>query len=513
MNRLGNRNRLETLLVLVSLVFTNFFNAGLMNAVQSQTRADNWYFGDHTGIHFVGDTVLPLLDSDALIDEGVVSMSEENGDLYFYSGTWKVGSVLRTSIWNKNHEVMSNGEDLLFNTSASQGIAAVLNPSNPREHYIFTLDRPFGGQVTTLYYSILDHDLDNGLGDIKNNQKNVFVKEGLAEKLIVAKKSDSSGYWVITHQNPGTEIYVFSLDSNGLDTVPQVFNGTLAASFTTGGAGFSKLSSDVTKLAMCQRVQTGNVEIFDFDISDGTVSNPIVIKVPANIGWSWPYGIEFSPNSQLLYVIDNSIFPDFGSLFQWDISSHDSTIIANTIVTIHDSVVFTGGLQLGPDLMIYATGHEGLHRIESPDVSGLGCNLNVDFMDLNTATGWVLPYFPTFQLVVNDTTDTTTTDTTIVDTTDSTISVQEIYNSQPYVPYLDVFPNPTGSVTWINMKVEGLVRIDLRDLAGRKIRTVYEGPSSNGDVIESDLSDLAPGVYVYTLSTKSGHSNHKVVRR
>lgn len=273
----------------------------------------------------------------------------------------------------------------------------------------------------------------------------------------------------------------------------------------TGGAGFSKLSSDGAKLAMCQRVQTGNVEIFDFDISDGTVSNPIVIKVPANIGWSWPYGIEFSPNSQLLYVIDNSIFPDFGSLFQWDISSHDSSIIANTIVTIHDSVVFTGGLQLGPDFMIYATGYEGLHRIESPDVSGLGCNLNVDFMDLNTETGWVLPYFPTFQLVVND--------TTVVDTTDSTIAVQEIYNSQPYVPYLDVFPNPTGSVNWIKMKVDGQVRIDLMDLAGRRIRTIYEGLSSNGDVIESDLSNLAPGVYVYTVSTESGHYNQKVVKR
>ena len=63
------------------------------------------------------------------------------------------------------------------------------------------------------------------------------------------------------------------------------------------------------------------------------------------------------------------------------------------------------------------------------------------------------------------------------------------------------------------MKVEGQVRIDLMDLAGRRIRTVYEGLSSNSDVIESDLSDLAPGVYVYSLSTESGQYNHKVVKR
>lgn len=106
-----------------------------------------------------------------------------------------------------------------------------------------------------------------------------------------------------------------------------------------------------------------------------------------------------------------------------------------------------------------------------------------------------------------------TTGNTTVDTTDSTISIQEMYNSQPYVPYLDVFPNPTGSVNWIKMRVEVQLRIDLVDLAGRRIRMVYEGLSSKGDVIESDLSGLAPGVYVYSLSTKSGHYNHKVVKR
>ena len=41
----------------------------------------------------------------------------------------------------------------------------------------------------------------------------------------------------------------------------------------------------------------------------------------------------------------------------------------------------------------------------------------------------------------------------------------------------------------------------------------YSVPSSNSDVIESDLSDLAPGVYVYSLSTESGQYNHKVVKR
>jgi hypothetical protein len=493
-----------------SVALTILILGVLINDLQSQTRADNWYFGNLAGIQFTGDTLVALQDGQATSQECTITMSEENGDLYFYSGMWLGAQSNETQLWNKNHEVMPNGEDLWADPSSSQGLVALLNPSNPREHYIFTLDEggPLGEQIAKLYYSILDHDLDDGLGDIKENKKNVFVKGGLSQKLAVTKKSDDSGYWIVTHQSPGTEIYVFSLDSNGLDTTPQVFNGILQNDSPFGGAGFTKFSSDGLKLAMCQRVQTGNAEIFNFDPSDGEVSNPVVIKVPANIGASWPYGIEFSPNSELLYVIYNSALLYPGELYQWDVSNHDSTIIANSIVTIHDSVPFHGGMQLGPDSMIYLTGYEVLHRIESPDVAGLGCNLVVDFMELNTDVGPALPYFPLFQLVVNDTTDTTT-----VDTTDSTISVQEIYNSQPYVPYLDVFPNPTGSVTWINMKVEGQVRIDLMDLAGRRIRTVYEGLSGNGNVIESDLSDLSPGVYVYSLSTKSGHYNHKVVKR
>ena len=496
--------------MLKRLVFITLFISCSATSAFSQTPADNWYFGEYVGIRFENDTVIQLANSEALSDNCVVTMSEDSGELYFYSGTWTGGGGGELALWNKEHEVMPNGTNILAQSASTQGIGVCPNPANPIEHYIFTLHRPPTEYVVSLYYSVLDHDEDGGLGDIDPNQKNVFVIDSLAEKMAIVQKTSEDGYWIIVHQLPGNELYVYELDSNGLNPSPQVFYGALSESYQ-GRVGYMKASPDGQKLAICMRVDGGYVEIFDFDQSTGSISNPIAIRFnQMGGGGGGPYALEFSPNSQLLYACDASTFSHQSILYQWNVSVHDSASIANSIDTISDTSYLAGGMQIGPDSMLYLSNEFGLSRIENPNIDGIGCNLVNEFIDLNGRTGACLPYFPTYSLnrYVPDTTDTTTTDTT-----DSTISVQEIYNSQPYVPYLDVFPNPTGSISWINMKVEGQVRIDLMDLAGRRIRTVYEGLSSNSDVIESDLSDLAPGVYVYSLSTESGQYNHKVVKR
>ncbi|HAW21389.1 MAG TPA: hypothetical protein DCX14_14500, partial [Flavobacteriales bacterium] len=77
--------------MLKRLVFITLFISCSATSAFSQTPADNWYFGEYVGIRFENDTVIQLANSEALSDNCVVTMSEDSGELYFYSGTWTGG--------------------------------------------------------------------------------------------------------------------------------------------------------------------------------------------------------------------------------------------------------------------------------------------------------------------------------------------------------------------------------------------------------------------------------------
>lgn len=66
------------------------------------------------------------------------------------------------------------------------------------------------------------------------------------------------------------------------------------------------------------------------------------------------------------------------------------------------------------------------------------------------------------------------------------------------------FPNPATTKTTFSFYLNGEqeASLILYDTMGRKIKTVWEGISEMGEhTIEQDLSELAPGSYIYTLQT------------
>ena len=73
---------------------------------QSQHEADNWYFGDSAAVSFAGSSPVALTNSNMSIQEGVTSVSDQNGQLLFYCDGM--------SVWNRQHQVMPNGMDLLI---------------------------------------------------------------------------------------------------------------------------------------------------------------------------------------------------------------------------------------------------------------------------------------------------------------------------------------------------------------------------------------------------------------
>jgi len=129
--------------------------------------------------------------------------------------------------------------------------------------------------------------------------------------------------------------------------------------------GYMKISPDGTKLAMAHAADKG--ELFDFDNATGSVSNGRVIYENSH-----SYGVEFSPNSTVLYV-SNMFF----GITQYDLTTNP---IAST--TIYNGIA--DALQLGPNGKIYIAVRDDdkLEVINKPNIIGLGCDLQVNAVSL-----------------------------------------------------------------------------------------------------------------------------------
>lgn len=92
----------------------------------SQHETDNWYFGENAAISFANGAPVALTNSNMSIQEGVTNVSDQNGQLLFYSDGMLV--------WNRQHQIMPNGMDLhggiphfIFGTAYSNHNEAYLN--------------------------------------------------------------------------------------------------------------------------------------------------------------------------------------------------------------------------------------------------------------------------------------------------------------------------------------------------------------------------------------------------
>lgn len=383
------------------IFFIFFLNLSIC-FIQAQEEASNWYFGENAGIHFNPDgTVTSVSNGQLNTREGCASISDNNGDLLFYTD----GSV----VYNKNHTMMTNGSGLLGDASSTQSAIVVPKPFDPDIYYIFTVGsnlNPFG-----LHYSVVDMTQNGGLGSI--TQKNVSLLGSSSEKVsAVLKDCDSQEVWVITlandmgFQGNWNMYYAYLVTASGVDPTPVTSSQPLGIN---DSRGYLKFSPDGTKLASASMDE--GLYLFDFDTQTGLVTNPLFL--PINQPNSQPYGIEFSPNNNLLYATaSNDFFSQDNSdqnpvnhqsvLVQFDLTAAD--IVASQVL-IDSRQLYRGGLQLGPNGKIYRAlsatydiGISSLGVINNPNIVGTGCNYQHNAVGLapNRSTQGLPPFIQSF---------------------------------------------------------------------------------------------------------------------
>ncbi|MBL0020734.1 MAG: T9SS type A sorting domain-containing protein [Bacteroidetes bacterium] len=339
--------------------------------------ANRWYFGHRGGIDFSTGQPVAVYDGNPTMNaaEAICSISDAQGNLQFYCDG--------QNVYNKLHQVMVNGTNMMGGYSCTQGAMAIPKPGSTTIYYLFT-QAHFGGSQNDgdgLYVSEIDMTLDNGNGAV--TIKTDTLQRIATEKLTAVNHCNGRDVWVINHEYGTDAFNAFLVTPNGIQpAVVSNIGWVHAGGFNnTTSLGAMKASPDGKKLAVAiYHPSYAKLELFDFNNATGVVSNPYTIVSP---NLPEPYSVEFSPDGSRLYVdIDGDRQQVPASLWQLDMTAGSYAAIEASLTKVSGNYVSFGGLQLAPDGKIYMGRYETaineyyLARIENPNALGLACNFN-----------------------------------------------------------------------------------------------------------------------------------------
>jgi len=313
-------------------------------ALSQDREAAIWHFGQKAGLDFNSITPESLNLGSVFTDEGSAAISDEEGNLQFYTDG--------VSVYKNTHERMS-GEDLLGGNSSTQSAIIVPKPGDSDRYYVFTVSEiRYGNQVYSegdgLNYYLVN--MAAGGGSLNSFKTHLVTYDAsirgeqllkCSQKLTAIKDPCEDIYWVITHFED--TFYAFKIDENGVDSNPvtsKLGPYMYLGAHISNSKGQLKVSPDGTKLAMANFQNSidssghspGSLFLFDFDIMTGLVSNA---KKLMDNDFVFAYGVEFSSDSKKVYStlssFRNGEVPPSGhtnngsSLFQIDLEDNFRT--------------------------------------------------------------------------------------------------------------------------------------------------------------------------------------------
>lgn len=210
-------------------LFCDFF----CQATFSQNEGKVWYFGSNAGLDFNTNPPTILNDGQLNTLEGTASFADAYGNLLFYTDGKRV--------YTKNHTLMPNGVDAMGgNYSTAQSALIVPLPGNSAQYYLFTVSQYVH---SNLFYSIIDMNLNNGLGDVVEDAKVIPLLSDTGEYIQATASADGSFWWLLTRKNGTADYYAFKLTADGIDIENPVISTAGTISSHLGDIGFIKFNN------------------------------------------------------------------------------------------------------------------------------------------------------------------------------------------------------------------------------------------------------------------------------
>jgi hypothetical protein len=350
-----------------------------IQGLKAQNEFSKWYFGDWAGLDFMTSPPTVLTNGSLSTSEGCATISDNMGNLLFYTDGIKV--------YNSLHAVMANGNNLSSNGSSSQAAIIVKQPGNTNIYYIFTVDAFAYGPGAC--YSIVDMNLASGQGSV--TVKNTVLYTLTCEKQVAVRHCNGKDVWIVSHEYNSSKFMVYLLTSAGLSSAPVIssvgpLQGGSGMNATMGAMGQLKVSPDGKRLGMatfCDTAYTSpgsnGFHLFDFDASSGMVSNALTVS-----NYKGAFGVEFSPDGSKLYGSSTPLSSPVMALFQWDVCAPNNLAIIASQYSVNLNNDMLGSLQRAIDGKIYQanSGQTALHVINTPNNSGAAMSLSLNALSI-----------------------------------------------------------------------------------------------------------------------------------
>lgn len=252
--------------------------------------ANQWYFGERAGIDFNQNPPEGISDANVMFSaEGCATISDENGQLLFYTNG--------ETIWNRDHQIMSNGTNLGGNNEASQGVVILPFANDQTMYYVFSINATDDFGEKDMTYAIVDMKEDLGLGAVVLKRLPYF-EHSIGK---VTNSGFQGAYWIMGHEFGNNTFRANLVTDEGIGPTFFTPAGTvLAKQDPSLSDGYMKLHPGGQNFT---NVISGNstFEIFDFLDSLGgrRIFNPRLIDSEESTPL---YGLEFEGDGLAMYL-------------------------------------------------------------------------------------------------------------------------------------------------------------------------------------------------------------------
>jgi len=344
-------------------------------------------------IHILKDLAFFLTDA---------SIGDTSGRLLFYTNDIYIA--------DRNHDTLKNCEDFnpgyLTNYYGADGMGmtqasiVIPTPDNSNGYYLFHETAELVGNGGDNYpihlaYSKIDMSLNNGLGAVVENQKNIFVVNDTLYKgqITACKHANGRDWWIVVKKYFSDKFYKVLVTPYSTSSSQQQLGSKVGIGTFDGMAVFSP---DGSKYAFTHINDT--IEYMNFNRCTGELSDYQVLTVPYTTS-QLSVACSFSPNSRFFYV--NTLL----ELFQYDTWAAN---IQNSVIKVAEwdtTDLWDSWFhqeQLASDGRIYLSTWNSmdafkLYYIDQPDEAGVVCSFNNAGLSLNAPNNCV-PNFPNYDL-------------------------------------------------------------------------------------------------------------------
>ena len=440
---------------------------------------------------------LPVLTWDTLgcnINISAALIDDQYGNRLFYSNGTSVfnrkDSVMLGSI-NYNYPYWGNFDSI---NGAGGGASPTILPfpSDTLKYYL--VHQPSGGYFWTdaygwansaLYYSVIDMDLQNGLGDMSLKRVSILEDDTITlnTQYTFTRHGNGKDWWLVVPRMNVDSVYVFLLTDMGVVKYPSqsTMGGNRGDTLVMSVSNLLRFSPDGSKLGAY--FQRQHVHIYDFNRCTGELSNPISIPSPTDCSYGNYYmpviNLLFSNNSSKLYLSISC------RLEQYDLTASDiigSRVAVYSTDNSPNNVHKISYMHSAPDRKTYISSNNGasLDVINFPDISGSGCQYEHMAYTFSNGGSTCFPLYPNYELGPLQ--------GSLCDTI-STVSIQE-----PDIESVKVYPNPASDL--LTVEILSDASLTLRNTLGQEILQKAIPQSGKTQI---NIANIPEGIYFYEI--------------